>query len=229
MVVAGTANLGIALAKLMAGMVSGSAAMTSEAVHSLADTITEVLLFGAVRRGSRPADERHPFGYGKESYVWAFIAAIFTFVIGAGFSILLGTDTIRHGEHSGNYLSTYIVLVVAFALESVSLTRATRQVRDQARSWKMTSTRCLRHIRQGAVLVDGDAGGGVRPLPRQVARAPGVLRHAACLPGAGLTPVGVVRGSTVRPGRVRRAPHARGAGPLAARPAPMVSRCSPRP
>ncbi len=74
-VVAGVANLAIAVAKLVAGLISGSAAMLSEAAHSVADTTTEVLLFLALRRGARPADERHPFGYGKESYVWAFFAA----------------------------------------------------------------------------------------------------------------------------------------------------------
>ena len=93
-VVAGAANLAIAVAKLVAGMVSGSAAMLSEAAHSVADTTTEVLLYLALRRGARPADVRHPFGYGKESYVWAFIAALFTFVAGAGFAITHGVTTI---------------------------------------------------------------------------------------------------------------------------------------
>ena len=63
------------VAKLIAGLISGSAAMLSEAAHSVADTTTEVLLYLALRRGARPADARHPFGYGKESYVWAFFAA----------------------------------------------------------------------------------------------------------------------------------------------------------
>ncbi|WP_435828200.1 cation diffusion facilitator family transporter [Micromonospora purpureochromogenes] len=69
-VVAGAANLAIAVAKLVAGLISGSAAMLSEAAHSVADTTTEVLLYLALPRGARPADTRHPFGYGKESYVW---------------------------------------------------------------------------------------------------------------------------------------------------------------
>jgi len=143
-IVAGVANLAIAAAKLAAGLISGSAAMLSEAAHSLADTTTEVLLFTALRRGARPADERHPFGYGKESYVWAFIAALFTFVAGAGFSITHGVHTVRSGEHSGEYLVSYVVLAVSFVIESVSLTRAVRQVRNSARRWRVTPARFLR-------------------------------------------------------------------------------------
>lgn len=142
---AGLANLAIAVAKLVAGIVSHSAAMLSEAVHSLADTVTEVLLFTALRRGAKPADARHPFGYGKESYVWAFIAAIFTFVAGAGFSITHGVNTIRTGEHSGEYLISYLVLAASFAAEGVSFLRAVRQVRSQARKWDTTPVRFLRH------------------------------------------------------------------------------------
>ncbi|MGW5673148.1 cation diffusion facilitator family transporter [Micromonospora sp. NPDC003776] len=143
-VVAGAANLAIAVAKLVAGLISGSAAMLSEAAHSLADTTTEVLLYLALRRGARPADRRHPFGYGKESYVWAFLAALFTFVVGAGFAITHGVTTILVHEHTGNYLASYLVLVVSFAIESVSLARAIRQVRRESRRWRASTRRYLR-------------------------------------------------------------------------------------
>src|ERR687889_1675216 len=86
-VVAGLANLGIAVAKLVGGLISHSSAMMSEAAHSLADTVTEVLLFIALKRGNRAPDARHPFGYGRETYFWAFLAALCTFGVGAGFSI----------------------------------------------------------------------------------------------------------------------------------------------
>ncbi|MFC4017328.1 cation diffusion facilitator family transporter [Micromonospora sp. GCM10011542] len=143
-VVAGAANLAIAAAKLVAGLISGSAAMLSEAAHSVADTTTEVLLYMALRRGARPADTRHPFGYGKESYVWAFFAALFTFVAGAGFAITHGVTTILVHEHRGNYLVSYIVLAVSFAIESVSLARVIRQVRGESRRWRTTPRRFLR-------------------------------------------------------------------------------------
>ena len=144
MVIAGLANLAIAVAKLVAGLLSHSAAMLSEAAHSLADTVTEVLLYAALRRGAKPADPRHPFGHGKESYVWAFIASIFTFVAGAGFSITHGFNTIRTGEHSGQYTVAYVVLAASFAIEGVSFLRAWRQVRESSKKWRTTPARFLR-------------------------------------------------------------------------------------
>lgn len=143
-VVAGAANLAIAVAKLIAGLISGSAAMLSEAAHSVADTTTEVLLYLALRRGARPADRRHPFGYGKESYVWAFLAALFTFVVGAGFAITHGVTTILVHEHTGNYLAAYVVLAVSLVIESISLARAVRQIRRASRRWHASPRRYLR-------------------------------------------------------------------------------------
>ena len=142
--VAGAANLLIAAAKLVAGLASGSAAMLSESAHSLADTVTEVFLFVALRRGGRPPDEEHPFGYGKESYVWAFIAAMFTFVGGAGFSIYHGIETMAGGEHTGEYLWSYVVLLVSFVAEGVSFLRARRQVTGASRRWGISPFRFLR-------------------------------------------------------------------------------------
>src|SRR5215211_9034421 len=113
-VVAGLANLGIAIAKLIGGLISHSSAMLSEAAHSLADTITEVLLFIALKRGNRPPDARHPFGYGRETYFWAFLAALCTFGVGAGFSIYQGVTTILEGEEQGDPLVSYIILAVSF-------------------------------------------------------------------------------------------------------------------
>ncbi|MEV6346342.1 cation diffusion facilitator family transporter [Actinoplanes sp. NPDC051851] len=143
-VLAGLANLLIAAAKLVAGLFSGSAAMLSEAAHSLADTVTEVFLYVALRRGGRPADEEHPFGYGKESWVWAFIAALFTFVGGAGFSIYHGVTTIVHGAQSGAFLASYAVLAVSFVAEGASFLKARRQVRTASERWNTTARRFLR-------------------------------------------------------------------------------------
>jgi cation diffusion facilitator family transporter len=143
-VIAGVANLVIAAAKLVAGMLSGSAAMLSESAHSLADTVTEVFLFVALRRGDKPADDEHPFGYGKESFVWALLAALFTFIAGAGFSIYHGVTTVLGGEQAGDYLVSYIVLAVSFVAEGVSFMRARRQVENESERWGTTARRFLR-------------------------------------------------------------------------------------
>jgi cation diffusion facilitator family transporter len=143
-IIAFAINVSIAMAKVIAGLLAHSAAMLSEAAHSLADTTTEVLLFVALRRGGRPTDPRHPFGYGRESYIWAFLAAIFTFASGGGFSITHGYQTIRTAQETGDYSVSYVVLGVSFVLESVSLTRTVRQVRGRARRWDISPVRTLR-------------------------------------------------------------------------------------
>jgi cation diffusion facilitator family transporter len=142
-IVAGVANLAIAIAKLVGGLISHSSAMLSEAAHSLADTVTEVLLFIALKRGNRAPDARHPFGYGRETYFWAFMASLCTFAVGAGFSIYQGVTTIIHGEEQGDPLISYIVLAVSFVLEGSSLIKAVRQVRREAKQHDTTSRQYL--------------------------------------------------------------------------------------
>jgi cation diffusion facilitator family transporter len=142
-VVAGLANLGIAVAKLVGGLLSHSSAMLSEAAHSLADTITEVLLFVALKRGTRAPDARHPVGYGRETYFWALLACLATFTLGAGFSSYQGVTTILEGEEQGDPLVAYVVLAVSFVLEGASLLKAVRLVRGSARRWGTTPRRYL--------------------------------------------------------------------------------------
>ncbi|MET9933833.1 MULTISPECIES: cation diffusion facilitator family transporter [unclassified Streptomyces] len=130
--VAAAANLGIAVAKAVAGLISGSSAMLSEAAHSLADTVTEVMLLTALKRSGKPVDEDHPVGYAGERYVWAMLAAVATFVGGAVFSIYDGIHTLTRGEDLGDPLVSYVVLAVAFVLEGFSLRTGVRQVRAEA-------------------------------------------------------------------------------------------------
>ena len=137
-IVAGLANVAIAVAKLIGGLTSHSSAMLSEAAHSVADTVTEVFLFVALKRGNRPPDAKHPFGYGRETYFWAFLASLATFGLGAGFSIWQGVTTIIEGEEQGDPLISYIVLAVSFVLEGLSWLKAVRQVRGAARKWDVT-------------------------------------------------------------------------------------------
>ena len=132
-VVAIVANLGIAVAKGVAGALSGSAAMISESAHSLADTMNEALLLVAVRRSSRPADERHQFGYGRERYFWTLLAAVGIFVGGGVFSVMQGVNELRGSGHEGGHFTlTYVVLAVSAVLEAVSWLQALRQLRADA-------------------------------------------------------------------------------------------------
>ncbi|MEV4894851.1 cation diffusion facilitator family transporter [Nonomuraea sp. NPDC055795] len=141
--VAGLANLAIAVAKLVAGLISGSAAMLSEAAHSAADTVTEVLLLVAVRQTGKPADRRHPFGYGKAGFFWAMTAAVATLVGGAGFSITHGAHTIVHGESLGDFTLSYVVLGVSFVIEGVSFLKGLSQARREARRWGIGPVRLV--------------------------------------------------------------------------------------
>ena len=143
-IIAGLANLTIAAAKVVAGLVSGSAAVLSEAAHSIADTTTEVLLFVALRRGGRPATTEHPFGHGRESYIWAFLAAVVTFVVGAGFSINQGVQAIQAQHEDLNVEVAFIVLAISFVAESISLRRSVRQISRRARRWNVPLLRVAR-------------------------------------------------------------------------------------
>ena len=149
--VAGLANPGIAVAKGIGALISGSSAMLSEATHSLADTVTEVLLFVAIRRGGKPADARHPLGYGREAYLWALLAALGTFVAGAVVSVWEGVDRILHGGEHGDPRVAFVVLAVAFVLEGTSLVRALRQVRGTARRFRVPTRTLLQETTDTAV------------------------------------------------------------------------------
>lgn len=128
------ANLAVGALKLVAGLFTGSGALLSEAAHSAGDSTTEVLLMVAQRRSGRPADQRHPFGYGKERYFWSLLAAGAIFVSGAAFSVYQGLHTILGpAEESTDAWVNYLVLGLAACLEGTSFVQAIRQVRSRAR------------------------------------------------------------------------------------------------
>lgn len=132
-VVAMAANVLIAVAKTVAAVLTGAAAMVAEAAHSWADTGNEVFLLVAQRRAARPADASHPIGYGREVYVWSMFAAIGLFAVGAGVSVTHGITELVRPQPSQDFLVAYVVLAVAFVLESVSFLRAAQQTRSDAR------------------------------------------------------------------------------------------------
>ncbi|MFJ4923662.1 cation diffusion facilitator family transporter [Streptomyces sp. NPDC088725] len=129
--VALAANLVIAVAKALGGLISGSPALLSEAAHSVADSLNEVFLLASLRRSRKPADRQHPFGYGKERYFWALLAAVGIFVMGGCFSFFQGIEALRSDTHEtdSGYTIGLIVLGVAFLAEGISLVRALLQVR----------------------------------------------------------------------------------------------------
>lgn len=139
------ANFAIAVLKLIAGLLTGSAAMLAEAAHSVADTLTEGLLLTALRRSSRPADRRHPFGYGKERYFWSLMAAVSIFTSGAVFALYEGLTTIFGEGHEQTAVWVgYLVLAAAFVLEGVSWLRAVKQVRAESAAEGRTIREYLR-------------------------------------------------------------------------------------
>ncbi|HTQ36787.1 MAG TPA: cation diffusion facilitator family transporter [Steroidobacteraceae bacterium] len=122
-----TANVAIAVTKFIVAGISGSSAMLSEAIHSTVDSLNEILLFVGVRLSERPADEDHPFGYGKELYFWGLIVAVLIFGLGGGISFYEGVRHVRHPVRLEKPLWNYIVLAFAFCFEGASFLLALRQ------------------------------------------------------------------------------------------------------
>jgi cation diffusion facilitator family transporter len=146
------ANIGVGLLKLVAGLISGSSALLSEAAHSAGDSTTEVLLLIAQRRSRKPADALHPFGYGKERYFWSMLAAVAIFVSGAGFSFFEGFKTVFGGSESNSLLwINYPVLALAAILEGTSLRQAARQMRHETQRAHRSLTSYLRTPRDPTV------------------------------------------------------------------------------
>lgn len=121
------ANGGIAVTKFVAWAFSGSASMLAEAVHSVADTGNQALLLLGAQQAKRKPDAEHPFGYGRERYVYAFVVAIILFSIGGVFSIYEGVNKLREPHELTNAWLPIVVLVVAIVLESFSLRTAVRE------------------------------------------------------------------------------------------------------
>jgi cation diffusion facilitator family transporter len=145
--IAGAANLFVAVIKVVAGVITASSALLAEAAHSAADTLNQAFLLASLRKSSRPADSRHPFGYGQERYFWSLLAAFGIFVAGAGFSVFEGVLAITHPDHGQSVLIGYVVLVAAGLAEFVSFVRALTQTRRQA---KEGHEKLLDHLRRSA-------------------------------------------------------------------------------
>jgi len=131
------ANFAIAIGKLIAGVITGSAGILAEAGHSLADTVNQVFLLVGIELSDSGPDAAHPYGHGKEAFFWAFLAAIFIFVAGAAFSFFEGTRTMlqndTHERSSSDLAIAFGVLGMAFVFESISFAVAVRGIAQGAR------------------------------------------------------------------------------------------------
>jgi cation diffusion facilitator family transporter len=123
------ANAGIAVAKFVGFLVTGSSSMLAEAVHSVADTANQGLLLIGGKRAARAATPEHPFGYGRDRYFYSFIVALMLFTLGSVFAIYEGIHKIEHPEPLTSPLVAVIILVVAIALESYSFRTAVHESR----------------------------------------------------------------------------------------------------
>lgn len=142
------ANTGIAITKFVAAGISGSASMLAEGVHSLADSGNQVLLLIGGRRSRKAADEAHPFGYGRERYVFAFVVSIILFSVGGMFSLYEGIHKLEaHEELNHDFLWIPLaVLAVAMVLESFSL--RTALIESNKARGKESLVSFIRHAKQ---------------------------------------------------------------------------------
>jgi cation diffusion facilitator family transporter len=131
------ANLGIAIAKLGAAFYTGSGSLLAEAIHSFADCGNQVLLFISLKQADKPADEKHPLGYGKIIYFWSFIVAILLFSMGGLYSIYEGWHKLHNPEALSHIWVALVVLAFGVVLESFSLLGALKEIK---------------HIRKGQTL-----------------------------------------------------------------------------
>jgi cation diffusion facilitator family transporter len=128
------ANVLVAVAKSVAALVTGSASILAEAAHSWADAGNEVFLLIANRRSLRPPDLAHPFGHGREAYVWSMFAALGLFVAGAAVSVTRGVQELISPEPASHFVLGYVVLALSFVLETVSFLQSVRQAKPEADS-----------------------------------------------------------------------------------------------
>lgn len=132
------ANLLIAITKFIAGAVSNSAAMIAEGVHSVVDTINQMLLLLGLRLSKKKPDKYHPLGYGKELYFWSFVVSILIFGLGGGISMYQGITHIIHPIELGDATWSYVVLALSVVFEGSSLIIAAKEfdkLRDGQTWW----------------------------------------------------------------------------------------------
>jgi cation diffusion facilitator family transporter len=142
-VIALLSNVAIAVAKLIGGLLSGSTGLLAEAAHSAADTVNEICLAIGLYRDRRPADVAHPLGHGRERFLWSFMAAIASFLIGGCLSIAMAVAQLKGHHPVPGGLLAWIVLSVSFVADGTSWLQSLRQARRQAKDYNLTIWRYI--------------------------------------------------------------------------------------
>jgi cation diffusion facilitator family transporter len=160
-IIALAANIIIAIAKLIAGLMSHSTGMLAEAAHSGADSINEVLLAIGLKRDRQPAHTTHPLGHGRERFLWAFMAAIASFLIGGCLSIGMAVAELKHRHPLGGAIAAWIVLGISLVADGTSWLQSLRQARSQAKEYGLGVWEYLVHasdpVVRAVVVEDGAA------------------------------------------------------------------------
>jgi cation diffusion facilitator family transporter len=123
-------DLLVAASKIAAAIWTGSAAMASEAIHSVVDTTNEILLLYGIHRSKRKADADHPFAHGREVYFWSFVVSLLIFALGAGFSVYEGVSRVLKPVPIESPGISYIVLALAFVFEGGSWLVSLKQFKE---------------------------------------------------------------------------------------------------
>ena len=142
-VIALLADVAIALAKLVGGLLSGSTGLLAEAAHSAADTVNEVFLAIGLFRDRQPADAAHPLGHGRERFLWSFMAAIASFLIGGCLSVAMAIAQLKRHHLVPGGLLPWTVLAVSFMADGTSWLQSLRQTRRQAMDYKLSIWRYI--------------------------------------------------------------------------------------
>ena len=128
-------NALIAIMKFIAAFITGSSAMFSEGIHSVVDTGNQMLLLYGLKQAKKPADDRFPFGHGKEIYFWSFVVAIMIFAVGAGVSIYEGIHRLLNPTPLENIMVIYIVLSLAMIFEGAAWFFALKEFKQAKGKW----------------------------------------------------------------------------------------------
>jgi cation diffusion facilitator family transporter len=123
------ANAGIAIAKFIGYLITGSSSMLAESVHSVADTSNQALLLLGGRTARRAATPEHPFGYGRDRYFYSFVVALLLFTLGSVFALYEGIHKLEHPEPLTSPIVAVVILLVAIVLESFSFRTAIQESR----------------------------------------------------------------------------------------------------